>query len=100
MHYGWLLNAGARFHYPGRPLHRIDCIEDFPNMCEVSPLVSYNGENLEKYVKGKTFEPPIVLDLDPETNQVTYNGLDLETYSKSYPTDILAIKNSESDCFF
>ena len=55
-------------------------------ICEVSPLVSYNGENLEKYVKGKSFEPPIVLDLDPETNEVTYNGLDLQSYCKSYPT--------------
>lgn len=26
LHYNWFLNAGARFHYPGRPHKEIKCI--------------------------------------------------------------------------
>jgi UDP-N-acetylglucosamine/UDP-N-acetylgalactosamine diphosphorylase len=96
LHYNWLLNAGARFHYPGGKLNneiksiygRNDQshVDDLPVICEVSPLVSYNGENLAEYVRGHSFEPPLVLDLDLATNQVTFNGMDFTSYKKSYPT--------------
>ena len=59
-----------------------------PDICEISPLVSYNGENLENYLNGKSFEPPIVLDLDLERNQVTFNGMEYSDYLKSYPNDM------------
>jgi UDP-N-acetylglucosamine/UDP-N-acetylgalactosamine diphosphorylase len=59
-----------------------------PDICEISPLVSYNGENLEHFVRGKSFEPPIVLDIDSETNQVTFNGMVYDDYVKSYPVDL------------
>ncbi len=59
-----------------------------PDICEISPLVSYNGENLENYLNGKSFEPPIVLDLDLERNQVTFNGMEYNDYVKSYPNDL------------
>jgi hypothetical protein len=63
-------------------------VDDLPDICEISPLVSYNGENLENFVRGKSFEPPIVLDIDSETNQVTFNGMAYDDYVKSYPFDI------------
>ncbi|KAJ5075432.1 hypothetical protein M0811_07402 [Anaeramoeba ignava] len=34
------------------------------NLFEISPLVSYNGENLQNFVKGKTFKLPFYLNLD------------------------------------
>lgn len=40
------------------------------------------------YVKNKCFEPPLVLELDTETNTVTFNGLDFDDFNKAYPTHI------------
>ncbi|XP_065318481.1 UDP-N-acetylhexosamine pyrophosphorylase-like isoform X2 [Gordionus sp. m RMFG-2023] len=36
--------------------------------CEISPIVSYAGEDLEDYVKGKTFRYPFLLNYELERN--------------------------------
>jgi len=89
MHHRWLVEAGGEFHHePGSPIPFIQrCQEnsdELPTLCEISPLVSYNGEGLSYYVNGKQFEPPLVLDYDLSRNIVTFNGLDLLTYNSMH----------------
>jgi len=62
--------------------------EEYRILCEISPLVSYEGEGLEEFVNGRYFEAPLCIEFDQETNQVTFNGLDFETFHKCYPTDV------------
>ncbi|KAK7799731.1 hypothetical protein U0070_010738 [Myodes glareolus] len=67
-HYRWALQAGARF-LDG---HGVQLPEqsgllpngDPPAICEISPLVSYSGEGLEKYLQGRKLQSPFVLDED------------------------------------
>ncbi|XP_069915559.1 UDP-N-acetylhexosamine pyrophosphorylase-like protein 1 isoform X2 [Oryctolagus cuniculus] len=65
-HYRWALRAGARFldaqgaWLPERPCLPQD--EDPPAICEISPLVSYSGEGLEVYLRGRALQSPLILD--------------------------------------
>ncbi|KAJ3605267.1 hypothetical protein NHX12_027317 [Muraenolepis orangiensis] len=63
-HYAWALAAGASFSDEhGNPLPlRATAEEDLPVLCEISPLVSYFGEGLER-LKGSTFTSPFILDV-------------------------------------
>lgn len=65
-HYRWALRAGARFlDAHGAPLPALPCLppnEDPPAICEISPLVSYSGEGLEMYLRGRELQCPFVLD--------------------------------------
>ncbi|XP_071853759.1 UDP-N-acetylhexosamine pyrophosphorylase-like isoform X2 [Apostichopus japonicus] len=68
LHHRWVLNAGGKFvdrdgtPIPAIPSRRENDTESYPVVCEVSPLVSYAGEGLEKYCNGKTFTPPVLID--------------------------------------
>lgn len=58
-HYRWLLKSGAQFEET-----------DNKNIeCEISPLVSYNGEHLEEFAKGKVFKTPLHVESDKETGK-------------------------------
>nr|XP_033817996.1 UDP-N-acetylhexosamine pyrophosphorylase-like protein 1 [Geotrypetes seraphini] len=67
-HYRWALKAGASFQSSAgfRIPDKLSLseIEDPPAVCEISPLVSYFGENLELYLKGKDFPSTFMLDED------------------------------------
>ncbi|XP_064476607.1 UDP-N-acetylhexosamine pyrophosphorylase-like isoform X2 [Ornithodoros turicata] len=45
-----------------------------PIVCEISPLLSYDGEGLEDYVKGKKFTPPLHLKSADEES-IFQNGI-------------------------
>ncbi|PSN34428.1 UDP-N-acetylhexosamine pyrophosphorylase [Blattella germanica] len=45
-----------------------------PVICEISPLVSYAGEGLDKLVSEKKFKPPVLLRTPQEENGVYTNG--------------------------
>nr|XP_060613212.1 UDP-N-acetylhexosamine pyrophosphorylase-like protein 1 [Anolis sagrei ordinatus] len=65
-HYRWALKAGAMFvdgngeRIPER--HSFTEDEGPPAICEISPLVSYFGEGLEKCLKSKELRSPFLLD--------------------------------------
>ncbi|XP_023678878.1 UDP-N-acetylhexosamine pyrophosphorylase-like protein 1 isoform X2 [Paramormyrops kingsleyae] len=66
-HYRWVLAAEASFVDPQResispPKSGTELDEDSQPTCEISPLISYFGEGLEKLLKGRTLESPFVLD--------------------------------------
>nr|XP_045010873.1 UDP-N-acetylhexosamine pyrophosphorylase-like protein 1 [Jaculus jaculus] len=67
-HYRWALQAGARFlDAQGAQLPELPCLlpsGDPPAICEISPLVSYAGEGLEAYLRGRELQSPFVLDED------------------------------------
>ncbi|XP_059905873.1 UDP-N-acetylhexosamine pyrophosphorylase-like protein 1 [Gadus macrocephalus] len=63
-HYRWALAAGASFpdnHGKTVPT-RVTAEEDPPVLCEISPLVSYFGEGLERILRGSTLTSPFILD--------------------------------------
>ncbi|XP_063172175.1 UDP-N-acetylhexosamine pyrophosphorylase-like protein 1 [Candoia aspera] len=65
-HYRWAVKAGAGFVAGSG--QQILAKESFsqddepPAVCEISPLVSYFGEGLEKYLKSKNLPSPFLLD--------------------------------------
>ncbi|XP_032089369.1 UDP-N-acetylhexosamine pyrophosphorylase-like protein 1 isoform X2 [Thamnophis elegans] len=65
-HYRWAVKAGGRFVAEGgQPIPEKESFaqdEEPPAVCEISPLVSYFGEGLEKYIRGKNLPSPFLLD--------------------------------------
>ncbi|XP_014637474.1 PREDICTED: UDP-N-acetylhexosamine pyrophosphorylase-like protein 1, partial [Ceratotherium simum simum] len=65
-HYQWALQAGAHFldeHGARLPeLPSLPGSREPPAICEISPLVSYSGEGLEVYLRGREFQSPLILD--------------------------------------
>ncbi|KAG8141928.1 hypothetical protein E2320_006584 [Naja naja] len=65
-HYRWAIKAGGRFvAQGGQPIPEKESFsqdEEPPAVCEISPLVSYFGEGLEKYMRGKNLPSPFLLD--------------------------------------
>ncbi|KAJ9599479.1 hypothetical protein L9F63_010049 [Diploptera punctata] len=45
-----------------------------PVICEISPMVSYAGEGLDRLVAQKKFKPPVILKTPQEENCVCTNG--------------------------
>jgi len=66
-HVRWLEEAGAYL-----PLDVNKYIETNGKICEISPLVSYAGENLE-FVKGQTLDLPIFIELDADKEDPVVN---------------------------
>lgn len=87
LHYRWLISAGAIFHHePGSPIPFIQSRQDYSDqlntICEISPLVSYDGEGLVEFVEGKSFEPPLVIEYDSSNDAVTFNGLKMKEFDE------------------
>ncbi|XP_053672528.1 UDP-N-acetylhexosamine pyrophosphorylase-like protein 1 [Anopheles nili] len=61
LHRKWLINAGAS---------EIIDAGDGSIDCEISPLLSYAGENLEMAAAGQSFQCPIYLTCDDEDHQL------------------------------
>ncbi|XP_053341970.1 UDP-N-acetylhexosamine pyrophosphorylase-like protein 1 [Clarias gariepinus] len=65
-HYRWALQAKAVFvdehDNPITSEYRTAQDGDPPAICEISPLVSYFGEDLEKLLKGRTLKSPFLLN--------------------------------------
>ncbi|KAL7838204.1 hypothetical protein AOLI_G00266080 [Acnodon oligacanthus] len=65
-HYRWAVQAGANFldehGNPITPKLRTAQDVDPPAICEISPLVSYFGEGLDKVLKQKSLKSPFLLN--------------------------------------
>lgn len=94
LHHRYILSAGGKLvDEDGCPISLIPSAEETENghgdhkksqkedlkyehpvACEVSPLISYDGEGLEDYVKDKKFVPPVLLS-SPEEESIFQNGM-------------------------
>ncbi|XP_017557176.1 UDP-N-acetylhexosamine pyrophosphorylase-like protein 1 isoform X1 [Pygocentrus nattereri] len=67
-HYRWAVQAGANFldehGNPITPKLRTAQDVDPPAICEISPLVSYFGEGLDKVLKQKSLKSPFLLNVN------------------------------------
>jgi UDP-N-acetylglucosamine/UDP-N-acetylgalactosamine diphosphorylase len=68
-HARWLANAGAMLVGEREEMK-----------FEISPLVSYHGEDLSELVSGRVLRGPLQIEL--HNDQVLFNGLDIEEYVK------------------
>lgn len=66
LHMRYVLNAGGKFDYKDKDIISNDYVKK--PICEISPLVSYDGEGLEELVKGKTFIFPLLIQSTEEEN--------------------------------
>ncbi|XP_056601529.1 UDP-N-acetylhexosamine pyrophosphorylase-like protein 1 [Triplophysa dalaica] len=71
-HYRWVLAAGGNFTDEQdksiTSKHSMAQNEEPPAICEISPLVSYCGEGLEKLLKQKNLKSPFYLDVNEAKN--------------------------------
>ncbi|XP_040180392.1 UDP-N-acetylhexosamine pyrophosphorylase-like protein 1 [Rana temporaria] len=66
-HYRWAVKAGAKFidargHLIEKSSRNPE-LEDPPALCEISPLISYFGEELDLHLNNKDISSPFILDI-------------------------------------